>query len=56
MVAKVLTLLIANFRTVVNIQVVMSFPFPKKQAANGVGAAQHNLLGVLTEYRGLSWR
>ncbi|XP_042599044.1 phospholipase B1, membrane-associated [Cyprinus carpio] len=24
-------------------------------AANGVGAAQHNLLGVLTEYRGLSW-
>ncbi|XP_016303590.1 phospholipase B1, membrane-associated [Sinocyclocheilus anshuiensis] len=24
-------------------------------AANGVGAAQNNLLGVLTEYRGLSW-
>uniref|UniRef100_A0A8C2IL64 Phospholipase B1, membrane-associated n=1 Tax=Cyprinus carpio TaxID=7962 RepID=A0A8C2IL64_CYPCA len=24
-------------------------------AANGVGAAQNNLLGVLTQYRGLSW-
>ncbi|XP_077095743.1 phospholipase B1, membrane-associated [Siphateles boraxobius] len=24
-------------------------------AANGVGAAQNNLLGVITEYRGLSW-
>ncbi|XP_048047269.1 phospholipase B1, membrane-associated isoform X1 [Megalobrama amblycephala] len=24
-------------------------------AGNGVGAAQNNLLGVLTEYRGLSW-
>lgn len=30
--------------------------FVHKQAGNGVGAGQNNLLGVLTEYRGLSWR
>lgn len=37
MVAKELTLLIANFRTLVNIQVVMSFPFPKKTGSQWGG-------------------